>query len=101
MVADKELFTSSLLPISPNFFRLSPPILPCPQIATTSSEVEGSEVAVIADSPKFLSDELVWLNPPTVHHHFHWDTMMKLSIAPLEASIRRTFLIYFTLLQTS
>ena len=83
MVTDKELLFASLQPLLPKFLRLAPPLLPCPQVASPPTEVGIME----ADPSEVWSEELTWLDPPTVRHHFHWDSTVDHSDRPLEASV--------------
>lgn len=96
---DSLLLRSELLigrnNVFPEFLRISPPLLPCPQgidqilysldeenesISRTVSNFSPSEKRSIKKSkPTYgWSEELIWLNPDIVEHDFHWNNSMEL-----------------------
>uniref|UniRef100_A0A5K4EZJ1 CCR4-NOT transcription complex subunit 11 n=1 Tax=Schistosoma mansoni TaxID=6183 RepID=A0A5K4EZJ1_SCHMA len=96
---DSLLLRSELLigrnNVFPEFLRIAPPLLPCPQgideilynldegnesISRTVSNLSPSEKKSIKRSkPTYgWSEELIWLNPDIVEHDFHWNNSMEL-----------------------
>ncbi|CAH8521830.1 unnamed protein product [Dicrocoelium dendriticum] len=71
--------------LRPEFMRVAPPLLPCPQgtgaqhVTINRSSQESDTDRTICAETSFstpISDwheELIWLNPLTVRHDFHWD----------------------------
>ncbi|KAF8566596.1 hypothetical protein P879_04885 [Paragonimus westermani] len=84
---------ASLSGLRPEFIRVAPPLLPTPQGCEMkdivienkstaranmepvgSMEKEGQSDVEPVSVVSGWSEELIWLNPPTIHHEFHWDT---------------------------
>ncbi|TNN08008.1 CCR4-NOT transcription complex subunit 11 isoform 6 [Schistosoma japonicum] len=83
--------------IFPEFLRIAPPLMPCPQgtdeILCNFSEEHESDSRAVSNSSNSLekkptlrksqptygwSEELTWLNPDIVEHDFHWNNSMEL-----------------------
>ncbi|KAH8870261.1 CCR4-NOT transcription complex subunit 11, partial [Schistosoma japonicum] len=77
--------------IFPEFLRIAPPLMPCPQ--GTDDEEHESDSRAVSNSSNSLekkptlrksqptygwSEELTWLNPDIVEHDFHWNNSMEL-----------------------
>ncbi|CAL8096493.1 unnamed protein product [Calicophoron daubneyi] len=69
--------------LRPEYLRVAPPLLPCPQgvekqvdLDEASKELTTSSSPDRVNKPKITSgwqEELIWLNPNTLVHEFHWD----------------------------
>uniref|UniRef100_A0A5K3FMY1 CCR4-NOT transcription complex subunit 11 n=1 Tax=Mesocestoides corti TaxID=53468 RepID=A0A5K3FMY1_MESCO len=81
LLSNEVLLPALLQSLRPEFLRIVPPLLPCPQASTPSP-------LTTEDSPPGTSnvwtEEFVWLCPLTVNHHFHWDSTMGHSSPPAE-----------------
>lgn len=88
LLTNESLLTASLQTLRPEFLRLAPPLLSCPQAAAPPSEGGGGGglASCSPDSPELWAEELAWLCPSTVEHSFHWDASMGQSDAAEEVS---------------
>ncbi|KAG5451223.1 CCR4-NOT transcription complex subunit 11 [Clonorchis sinensis] len=73
--------------LRPEFIRVAPPLLPCPQgngiprilskddVAEDSCSSADNRTVEERQTNVFSGwhEELIWLNPPTIVHDFHWD----------------------------
>lgn len=87
LLGSEALFAASLQTLRPEFLRMAPPLLPCPQAACPSTGLVGC----LPDDPELWAEELTWLSPPTVEHTFHWDESMGQS-APMGEVCWMTFI---------
>ncbi|VDP94002.1 unnamed protein product [Echinostoma caproni] len=64
--------------LRPEMIRVAPPLLPTPQGTssnpTTPNGSESAKSPTILAQDDLLSEELIWLNPTTIQHEFHWNT---------------------------
>ncbi|CAH8512197.1 unnamed protein product [Schistosoma turkestanicum] len=94
VLSRSELLTSRNN-VFPEFIRIAPPLLPCPQgtdeisynlneddesISRTVFDFSPSGKRPIKKSKPIYnwSEELIWLNPNIVEHDFHWNSSMEL-----------------------
>lgn len=64
--------------LRPELIRVAPPLLPTPQgVRANLMPSDQSEQSKSLEKPAqgdLVSEELIWLNPTTIQHEFHWNT---------------------------